>query len=156
MVTDVISSRQKTAKGVLMVQNVSQLIYCVGTVVLKGYSGAVQNLISILRNLMAMGQKQNRALEWVLVILGVVLGVWCNNLGLMGYLPIAANLQYTLAIFRFRENERVLKASLAVSALLFTVFSLVILNYVGVCTNLVIAVSAILALCRKNESGTSA
>ena len=43
MITDSISSTRKTAKGVLWMQSISQMIYFVGTVILKGYSGAVQN-----------------------------------------------------------------------------------------------------------------
>ena len=54
MVTDSVSATRKTAKGVLLMQSLSQLIYCTGTILLKGYSGAVQNLVSILRNFVAI------------------------------------------------------------------------------------------------------
>ena len=79
MVTDSVSASRKTAKGVLLVQSLSQLIYCIGTIFLKGYSGAVQNAVSIIRNLFAINQTNNKFVEWSLVILGVVLGIWFNN-----------------------------------------------------------------------------
>ena len=63
MVTDSISSTRKTAKGVLLVQSLSQLIYCIGTILLKGYSGAVQNAVSILRNLVAIRKIESKVLE---------------------------------------------------------------------------------------------
>ena len=54
MVTDSVSSTRKTAKGVLLVQSLSQIIYCAGAVILRGYSAAVQNAVSVGRNLIAI------------------------------------------------------------------------------------------------------
>lgn len=141
MGTDALSASRKTAKGVLWVQNISQAIYFTGTVVLKGYSGAVQNVMSILRNLLAISGKSSKVLEWGLTVLGVVLGIVFNNIGVMGYLPIIANLQYTLVVFRFKKNERAIKVSFMIAALMFSLFSLAIQNYVGVVTNLTVMVT---------------
>ena len=141
MVTDSFSSTRKTTKGVLLVQNVSQLIYGIGTVILGGYSGAVQNGVSILRNFVAIRGIRSKALEWVLAALGVVLGLAFNNLGFMGLLPVIANLQYTLAIFRFQDNERALKVSFMISVAMFGVFNIAIYNVVGVIANSAVAVT---------------
>ena len=138
MGTDSISSTRKTTKGVLLVQCISQLIYCTGTLVLKGYSGAVQNAVSILRNLVAIRKVESKFVEWFLVILGVVLGLVFNNLGVMGLLPVIANLQYTLAIFRFQDNERALKISFLIAVGMFAIFNIAIYNIVGVISNLVV------------------
>lgn len=91
MITDSISSTRKTTREVLVVQSFSQVIYAIGTVVLGGYSGAVQNGMSILRNVATLKKLDSKLLRWVLVILGVVLGVLFNNMGIMGWLPIIAN-----------------------------------------------------------------
>ena len=106
MATDSISSAQKTAKRVLIVQNLSQVIYFTGGILLKGYSGAVQNAVSFLRNMIAIWKIESKVIEWILLVLGVALGLACNNLGLVGLLPVLANLQYTLAVFRFKDNEQ--------------------------------------------------
>ena len=148
-VTDAISSTRKTAKGVLLVQSLSQLIYCVGTILLKGYSGAVQNAVSLIRNFVAIRRIESRALEWFLVTLGVVLGIAFNNLGLVGYLPVIANLQYTLAVFKFKDNERALKISFAVCIAMFAVFNGAIYNIVGVCSNLFLLATTLLVLFRQ-------
>ena len=92
MATDSISSTRKTPKSVLWVQNASQLFYCIGAIILKGYSGAVQNVVSIIRNLIVIRDINSRFLEWTLLILGVFLGLFFNNLGGVGLLPNTATL----------------------------------------------------------------
>lgn len=151
MITDSVSATRKTVKGVLWMQNLSQVFYCVGAIALKGYSGAVQNIVSLLRNLAAIYNIRHPIVEWGLIGLGVILGAWSNNLGLMGWLPIIAGTQYSIAIFRFRDNERALKISLLISCILFTVFSAVIWNVVGVVTNAVIAVTAAISLWKQGN-----
>ena len=151
-ITDSISATRKTAKGMLMVQNLSQLFYIIGSIVLRGYSSAAQNFVSILRNFVTIRQIKSKYVEWTLVVLGVVLGIACNNLGLIGWLPILANLQYTLSVFRFKDNERALKVSFMVAVGMFVVFNFSILNIVGGISNLVVAVTTAIALLRKSEN----
>ncbi|MBR3752990.1 MAG: YgjV family protein [Ruminiclostridium sp.] len=151
MITDSISANQKTPKAVLLVQSLSQLIYCIGTLVLRGYSGAVQNAVSILRNFVAIRNIQSKALEWTLVALGVILGLAFNNLGLMGLLPVLANFQYTLAIFRFKDNERALKFSFLLSVGMFALFNIAIYNLVGVISNSVVCISTAVNLWKSRK-----
>ena len=152
MGTDAISSAQKTAKRVLWVQTLSQVIYFVGTVVLKGYSGAVQNLVSIARNLVAIKNIKSKIVEWFLVVLGVILGLFFNNLGWIGLLPVVANLQYTIGVFRFKDNELALKVSFLISVTLFGIFNLAILNFVGFCTNMAVAITTAIYLVKKRSA----
>ena len=146
MITDSISSTQKTAKRVLWVQNLSQLIYMIGSIILKGYSAVVQNVVSIIRNLVAIREINSKVVEWILVVLGVVMGIYFNNLGLVGYLPVAANLLYTVAIFKCQNNERALKIVFAICVGMFSVFNLAILNFVGAITNLVVLITTVIML----------
>ena len=151
MVTDSISSTRKTAKGVLWVQNLSQLVYGVGSVLLKGYSSAVQNVVSLIRNFVAIRKVESKVVEWTLVAMGVVLGIVFNNMGLVGYLPVIANLQYTLAVFRCGENERVLKISFMIAVGMFAVFNLFIMNYTGAVLNFTVMVTTAIALFKKKK-----
>ena len=152
MGTDTISSTQKTANRVLWVQTLSQLIYFIGTIVLKGYSGAVQNAVSIFRNLAAIKKINSKIVEWSFVVLGVALGLFFNNLGWVGLLPVVANLQYTLSVFRFKDNERALKIAFLISVVMFSIFNLALLNFVGFCTNLAVAVATAINLLKRTKS----
>lgn len=151
MFTDSISATRKTARSVLLFQCIGQAFYGVGSIVLKGYSGAVQNAMSILRNFVAIKKINSKSLEWALVILGVVLGVYFNNLGLIGWLPIVANLEYTLAVFYFKDNDRALKIAFLITVAMFGMFNGFIYNVVGVITNAVVLITGIVALARKER-----
>lgn len=149
MITDSVSATRKTAKGILMVQNVSQVFYFIGSIVLKGYSSAVQNAVSFLRNTLAIANVQSKWVQWLMVALGVGLGVYFNNLGLVGWLPIIANLIYTVSVFRFADNETALKISFAICVGMFCVFNVFILNFVGVASNFFVLVTALISLLKK-------
>lgn len=152
MVADGVSSSRKTARGMLLVQCLGQLLYSVSAIALKGYSAAVQNVVSILRNLLASSKFRSKTVEWCMVVLAVILGLLFNNLGLIGVLPVVANLEYTLAVFRFRDNERSLKIAFLICVLLYTVFNVIILNIVGAASNVVVAVMTISALIKMAKS----
>ena len=151
MATDSVSSAQKTARRVLIVQNLSQVIYFTGGILLKGYSGAVQNAVSFLRNMVAIWKMESKVIEWILLALGVVLGLVFNNLGWVGLLPVIANVQYTLAVFRFKDDERALKISFMICCALFVVFNSAIYNIVGAGTNLVVIVTIITNLVKTRK-----
>ena len=151
MGTDALSASRKTARGILLVQCLSQIIYGTGSILLKGYSAAVQNGISILRNLQAAYKIKSRTIEWLLIALGVALGIYFNNLGLLGWLPVVGNLEYSLAVFRFKDDERSLKIAFAVNIVMFAVFNAAIKNFVGATANIVVLVMTILFLIRDRK-----
>ena len=51
MLADSFGSSRKKANEVLLMQAVSQSIYCIGSIILKGYSAAVQNIIGVIRKI---------------------------------------------------------------------------------------------------------
>lgn len=146
------SATRKTTKGILLTQNLSQLLYAACAIVLDGYSAAVQNAVSIVRNFSAIGKKRSKLLEWILAAAGVVLGLAFNNLGLIGLLPVLGNLQYTLAIFRFTDNERAVKISFLISVACYVVFNALILNFVGAVSDMIVIITTVVVLV-KGQSG---
>ena len=151
MACDSFSASRKSAKGVLIWQSFGQFIYGLSSFVLKGYSGAAQSAVSILRNCVAIAKINSKVLEWALVIFGVVFGLLVNNRGVMGLLPVIANSEYSVAIFRFKDNERALKISFLICIVLFSVFNVYIKNYVGTATNAVVFASTAAYLVKKDK-----
>lgn len=151
MLTDTISASRKTTSGVLLFQTLSQLLYAVSSFVLKGYSATVQNIVCVFRNLLAISPKKIKWLEWFLVFLGVALGIVFNNLGAVGWLPILATLEYSIAVFTCENNEVLLKLAFALCIGLFTIFNIAILNFVGAASNLFVFVMTIYFLIKQRK-----
>ena len=89
--------------------------------------------------------------DWGALVLGLVF----NNLGFVGLLPVIANLQYSLCVFRYRDNERALKISFVFCTVAFSIFNAVIQNYVGTVSNLVVMVTLILYLVKNRKPAES-
>lgn len=154
MVTDSVSASRKTARGVLLVQTLSQLFYGMSAIILKGYSAAVQNGVSLVRNILAVS-KYRQKLKWVemlLILTGVVLGICFNNRGVVGWLPIVASLEYALAVYFFENDERSLKIAFLINAVLFGVFNGAVLNIVGVIANIIVVISVTVFLLRDRKN----
>ena len=152
MVADSFSSSRKTVRGMLLVQCLGLGFFAASSICLKGYSAAVQNVVSIIRNLAAVRKTENKMFEYALIVLGVVLGVAFNNRGVLGLFPVIGNLVYSIGVFRFRDNERALKYVFLVAVAMFAVFNAAILNFVGVASNVVVVVVTIISLCRKDAA----
>ncbi len=151
MVSDSISGTRKKHSQIMAVQIISQFFYAASSIALKGYSSTAQNAVAVFRNLAAMKNVKSKALEWGLILAGVALGVAFNNRGLLGWLPIVANLEYSIAVFRLKDNERALKLAFIVNMVMYAVFSVAILNVVGAVSCTVIAVTTALSLIRKQQ-----
>lgn len=150
MGADVTSASRKTVKGVLWFQTAGQVFFGLSSVFLKGYSAAVQSGVSVVRNLVALRGVKSKWIERFFVVAAVVLGLWWNNRGLAGWLPVIANFEYSLAVFRFHDNERALKKAFLVMVAMFAAFNVVIQNYVGILSNAAVFVSGVVFLRRKS------
>lgn len=146
MVSDSISGTRKKHKEIMAIQILSQFFYGASSIALKGYSSTAQNAVAVFRNLAAMKNVKSKVLEWVLILAGVALGIVFNNRGLLGWLPIVANLEYSAAVFKLKNNEKALKLCFIINMLMYAVFSAVIMNYVGVVSCAVIAVTTAVSL----------
>lgn len=152
--SDSISGTRKKHGQMMYIQIVSQFFYGASSIVLKGYSSTAQNIVAVFRNFAAAKNVKSKVLEWILIAAGVVLGVVLNNRGLLGWLPIVANLEYSIAVFRFKDNQTALKLAFIINMVMYAAFSLVIMNYVGAASCSVIMVTTAVSLIREKK-GTS-
>lgn len=150
-VTDSISGTRKKHSEMMAVQIISQFFYAASSIALKGYSSTMQNVVAVFRNYAAIKNVKSKVLEWTLILAGVVLGIMFNNRGLLGLLPVVANFEYSIAVFRLKDNETALKIAFIANMLMYVVFHYVTLNYVGVVSCLVIAGITIVSLARASK-----
>lgn len=154
MITDSISTTRKKHTEILGIQIISQFFYGAESIVLKGYSATAQNLVAVFRNLAAMKNIKSKVLEWILILAGAVLGLIFNNLGLMGLLPVIANFEYSVAVFRLKDRPHALKVAFGINAVMFGIFNVVIKNYVGVVANFIVAATSFTAALKGTGQNT--
>ncbi len=153
MLSDSVSGTRKKRSEILAVQILSQFFYGVSSIALKAYSSTAQNIVAVFRNFAAMKNVKSKAVEWSLILAGVALGVVFNNRGALGWLPIIANLEYSISVFKLKENEKALKLAFIINRVLYAIFGLVVMNYVGVLSCTVISITTAVSLF-KAEKGT--
>lgn len=149
--TDLYSVSRKTARSMLLWQTATQALLALSSLMLGGYSAVVQNVVSILRNLAALGKPVGKAVEYGLIAAGVVLGIACNNLGWVGWLPIIANLAYSVSVFRFKNDEHSLKIAFTICVSLYIVFNIKLYNYVGAASNFAVFCTSLLSLMKSSR-----
>ncbi len=139
----------RTKKRDMIISDVgTAFFYTIADLILKGYSGVVQNVVGLIRNIVALFLPGNKYINWTLIACGVIFGVYFNNLGFVGLLPVAACCYYSICILDDNPDGKRLKIALIIQALCYTVYSAVLLNIVGVITNLITAVSGTVSLVR--------
>lgn len=63
-----------------------------------------------------------------------------------------ANLEYSISVFKLKDNEKALKLAFIINMVKYATFSLVIMNYVGTLSCTVIAVTTAVSLIKtRNE-----
>ena len=144
-----ISTAVKNKKNILKVQTAASFFLLASDIVLRGYSGAAQDLICIVRNLTVILGKKSKILNFFFIISGVALGVIFNNKGLLGLLPILANLQFSCIVLYPKADDVMLKASIFASNVCWAIYSLCIFNYVNMTVNIVICISAAIFVIRE-------
>ena len=151
MISDSISGTRKKHSEMMAVQIVSQFFYGASSIVLKGYSALAQNIVAVFRNYAAMKNVKSKVLEWTLVFAGVVLGILFNNRGIMGWLPIVANFEYSVAVFKFKDKERLLKVAFIINSIMFGVFNAYLMNYVGVMSCMIVTTTTLVHLIKTRK-----
>ncbi|MCI2046845.1 MAG: YgjV family protein [Faecalibacterium sp.] len=141
-----ISTFLRDKRQILGVQCVNHACAIVADTLLKGYSGLVQDVISLTRNLVVLAGRQTRFLKVFFVAAGLLLGMAFNNRGLVGLLPVLAGTEYAIVVVREGTTERALKWAIVVSTLCWAIYSVVLLNFVSGAANLATMLSALIYL----------
>ena len=81
-------------KKILLVQSIQLMFFVFSNLVLKGFSGAIVNFISLIRNILGYKDKLHLKEKIIITVLSISLGIYFNNLGFVGLLPIISTVVY--------------------------------------------------------------
>ena len=123
----VISGLQKKKKTILFIQIIQIALSVISNIVLGGYTGAIINAISCIRDILCYKDKLGTKEKIFIIILAIGLTITFNNLSLIGLLPLIATIVY----ISFMNIKDVVKFKFLVifSMIMWLVYDLYIKSY---------------------------
>jgi len=123
----VCSGSVKDRKKIIYIQTLQILAFIISTLILGGYTGAIVNLISLVRNVLCYRDKLTNNKKVVLIILSIVFSLLFNNLGFLGLLPLISSVVYTC--FMNTKNTIKLKSVIIFTMVLWLIYDILINSY---------------------------
>ena len=81
-------------KKFLRVQNTHVFLQMISNSLLNGISGVINNVLTIIRNVLSVNNKLNIFAKIIITMISIVLTVIFNNLGFIGLFPLMASILY--------------------------------------------------------------
>jgi len=146
------ASSRKEKKKVLFYQTIYMIMMLSTNIILKAHVAIITNLVAITRNIIVIKDINFKNSRYVFASIVVVFGLIFNNRGIVGFLPIIANLCQTLVIANPKSKDIHIHAALSVSYSVWSIHGLLIQNYVSFATDFINALINIKYLItNKNE-----
>ena len=134
-----ISVLKKNKKDLIWWQVVDVIFCILSNIALYTYSALTTNSVSLIRNIIAYKGKLTKNLTWILLFLCVAAGLYANNRGIIGLLPIAASAGYTIFMY-ITKNEQQMRWALVFSLVLWFVHDVYVQAYPSALTDAVLGV----------------
>ena len=123
----VYSGALKKKKKILYFQSIQIGLFVISNLVLGGISGAIINVISLIRNILCYKEKLGKKEKIIISLLAVILIVKFNNLGFWGFLPLITTITY-IWLMSIKDVKK-FKLLIAFTTLLWFIYDLVIKSY---------------------------
>ena len=134
-----VSVVKRSKKDLIYWQSLDTIFFIASTVVLSSYSAVVTNTVSLIRNILAYKGCLTKRLTWVFCFLSVVIGLFLNNRGVIGWLPVIATLQYTVCLY-ITKNEQQMRYALIFNLVFWLVHDSYIQSYPSAINALVLII----------------
>lgn len=146
-----ISAAQKSKRSFMLYQIGDTVFGSFANIILSAYAALAISLICLVRNILSYKNKLTQPLTIILTILGIIFGLYVNNLGVIGFLPIIAAASFTICIY-ITKNEQQMRYALAVNMLLWFVHSVYVQAYPSAVANIVLCFWTVYQI-RKHKNG---
>ena len=132
----------KSKKKILFTQTIQYITYVIADFILGGITGAITNLISIVRNILCYKGKLNKIMIILIILVSIILTLMFNNLGFIGLLPLFNNIIYT--IFINVKDELKFKILILIQMILWLIYDITIKAYTSAIFEIITIISCII------------
>lgn len=123
-----VSAAKKSKKDFMYWQIGDTFFGAIANIALCAYAALVISIVCLVRNILSYKDKLTSRITLFLLVLSVIIGLYANNLGVIGWLPIAASAGYTICIF-ITKNEQQMRYALIANQLLWFIHNLYVQAY---------------------------
>jgi len=109
----------------------------VANIALLAFAALVISVICLIRNILSYKNRLTKEITAILLVVSVVVGLYANNLGSIGLLPIIASAGYTICIY-ITKNEQQMRWALAVNMILWFVHNIYVQAYPSAIANILL------------------
>ncbi len=134
----------KKNKNDLIWWQILDVMFCIlSNIALYAYAASTTNVISLIRNILAYKNKLTKLWTVVLTVLCIIVGLWANNLGIIGLFPIVASASYTVLIY-ISKNDQQMRLALLSNLMLWFVHDAYVQAYPSAFTDLILSLWTII------------
>lgn len=131
-------------KQILFVQGIEIILFMTSDIIIGGYSGAVINLLSLVRNIIVYKDRLNITSKVLLLISSTALTLYFNNLGLIGLLPLAS--MYIYVLFMNTKDIKKFKILMIVTMFMWATYDMTIKLYTSLTFDILTIISTLTTL----------
>ncbi|MBO4293888.1 MAG: YgjV family protein [Alphaproteobacteria bacterium] len=129
-----ISATQKNKKDFMYWQIGDTIFGIFATISLSAYAALIINSVDLIRNICSYKNILTKRLTFIILILGVIFGLYANNLAIIGILPIVASAGYTICVY-LTKNDQQMRWALVVTTFLWFIHNFYIQSYPSAASN---------------------
>lgn len=132
-----ISAAQRNKKNFMFYQIGDTLFGSFANIMLSAYAALAISLVCLVRNVLSYKNRLSQNMTAVLTVLSVVIGLYVNNLGYIGFLPVIAAASFTIFVYT-TKNEQQMRYVLVFNMLLWFVHSVYVQAYPSAVANIIL------------------
>lgn len=134
----------KKKEKILFFQTIQIGLSVISNLILGGITGAIINALGLIRNILCYKEKLNKIAQIILIMLSILLGVYFNNLALIGLLPIISNVVYI--VFMNIKDVIKFKYLIIFTMTMWLVYDIYIMSYTSAVFDLGTMIANIIAV----------
>lgn len=134
----------KSKENMLLLQAGAYVLSTFSNTLVHSYAAACSNIVSIFRNAY-LSQINSLVATIIFSIAYIVIGVLTNTLGIIGFLPVLACVEYTVWTY-FAKTAQILRYGAIINLLLWLVHDIVIQLYGAVLSDVILIVITLISI----------
>lgn len=146
-----ISAAKNNKKDFMLWQIWDTLFGIFANIALFAYAALVISIVCLIRNILSHQNKLTKKRTYILLIAGIFIGLYANNLSIIGYLPIIASASYTICIY-LTKNDQQMRYALVVNMILWLIHNLYVQAYPSAIANFIICFWTIYQIIKRADN----